>query len=94
LKSNELNLSLNLDLDLDSNSKQWKHGMQAEKAGKFYPTDDWNKRSEVVQWLFFMNAGIGPMQGSQPPHQSDTNTDHTVLFLLHATLSVWSLSVG
>lgn len=28
----------------------------AEKAGKLYP-QDWNKRSEVNQWLFFMNAG-------------------------------------
>jgi hypothetical protein len=44
--------------------KESKHGVQAEKVGKFYPTD-WNKRSEVVQWLFFMNAGIGPMQGPQ-----------------------------
>jgi glutathione S-transferase len=34
----------------------------ADKAGKMYPTD-WNKRSEVNQWLFFMNAGVGPMQG-------------------------------
>eukprot|EP00892_Ulva_mutabilis_P008729 jgi/Ulvmu1/6228/UM028_0086.1 len=34
----------------------------AEKAGQLYP-EDWNKRSEVNQWLFFMNAGVGPMQG-------------------------------
>jgi hypothetical protein len=37
-------------------------GLQAEKVGKFYPAD-WNKRSEVHQWLFFLNAGLGPMQG-------------------------------
>lgn len=34
----------------------------AEKAGQFYPSE-WNKRSEVHQWLFFGNAGVGPMQG-------------------------------
>jgi glutathione S-transferase len=34
----------------------------AEKAGQLYPSD-YNKRAEVNQWLFFMNAGIGPMQG-------------------------------
>ena len=28
----------------------------ADKAGRLYPSD-WNKRSEVHQWLFFMNAG-------------------------------------
>ena len=33
----------------------------AEKAGQFYPSE-WNKRSEVHQWLFFGNTGVGPMQ--------------------------------
>jgi GSH-dependent disulfide-bond oxidoreductase len=33
----------------------------AEKAGKLYPSE-WNKRSEVHQWLFFGNGGVGPMQ--------------------------------
>lgn len=33
----------------------------ADKAGQFYPAE-WNKRSEVNQWLFFGNAGVGPMQ--------------------------------
>lgn len=28
----------------------------AEKAGKLYP-EDWNKRSEVNQWMYFMNGG-------------------------------------
>ena len=27
----------------------------ADKAGQLYP-EDWNKRSEVNQWLFFMNG--------------------------------------
>lgn len=27
----------------------------ADKAGSLYP-EDWNKRSEVNQWLFFMNG--------------------------------------
>ena len=27
----------------------------ADKAGKLYP-EEWNKRSEVNQWLFFMNG--------------------------------------
>jgi hypothetical protein len=34
----------------------------AEKAGQLY-LQDFNKRSEVQQWLLFQNAGIGPMQG-------------------------------
>ena len=34
----------------------------AEKAGQLYP-QDFNKRHEVNQWLFFQNAGVGPMQG-------------------------------
>lgn len=29
----------------------------AEKAGKLYPSE-WNKRTEVNQWMFFMNAGV------------------------------------
>lgn len=33
----------------------------AEKAGQLYP-QDFNKRHEVNQWLFFQNAGVGPMQ--------------------------------
>ena len=33
----------------------------AEKAGKLYP-QDFDKRHEVNQWLFFQNAGVGPMQ--------------------------------
>ena len=34
----------------------------AEKTGQFVP-DDWLERSNVVQWLMFQMAGIGPMQG-------------------------------
>jgi len=29
----------------------------ADKAGQLYP-EDWNRRSEVNQWLFFMNGEI------------------------------------
>lgn len=34
----------------------------AEKAGKLYP-QEFSKRSEVNQWLFFQCASMGPMQG-------------------------------
>jgi glutathione S-transferase len=34
----------------------------AEKSGQLYP-QEFNKRHEVNQWLFFQNAGVGPMQG-------------------------------
>ena len=32
-----------------------------EKAQALYP-QEFNKRHEVNQWLFFQNAGVGPMQ--------------------------------
>jgi GST-like protein len=34
----------------------------AEKSGKLL-SDDPIKRSETIQWLFFQNAGVGPMFG-------------------------------
>jgi GST-like protein len=34
----------------------------AEKSGKFLSSDPC-KRSETIQWLFFQNAGVGPMFG-------------------------------
>lgn len=34
----------------------------AEKAGQLFP-QEFNKRHEVIQWLFFQNASMGPMQG-------------------------------
>ena len=34
----------------------------AEKSGKLCP-QDFNKKHEVSQWLFYQNASMGPMQG-------------------------------
>lgn len=34
----------------------------AEKSGKFLPSDIKN-RSDVIQWVMFQMAGVGPMQG-------------------------------
>jgi GST-like protein len=34
----------------------------AEKAGRFLPTDAL-RRSEVIQWVMFQMAGVGPIQG-------------------------------
>ncbi len=34
----------------------------AEKTGRFLP-DDPDRRSQVIQWLMFQVAGVGPMQG-------------------------------
>ncbi|MCJ1407480.1 hypothetical protein MMC19_001551 [Ptychographa xylographoides] len=28
-----------------------------------FPSGDWKHHSELIQWMFFQNAGVGPMQG-------------------------------
>ena len=40
------------------------HLAQMYDSGRaFFATDDANSRSSVVQWLFWVNAGLGPMAG-------------------------------
>jgi glutathione S-transferase len=50
----------------------------AEKYGQFLPTDSL-KRSEIIQWVFFQNAGIGPMFGQFGhfyAHEGKDSCDH------------------
>ena len=42
----------------------------AEKAGQLYP-EDWNKRAEVNQWLFFMNGSSFMVRHTAPLHMTD-----------------------
>lgn len=33
----------------------------AEKAGKLFP-QEWNKKYDVLQWVYWQMGGLGPMQ--------------------------------
>ncbi len=51
----------------------------AEKTGKLLPKEN-NQRYQVIQWLFFQMAGIGPMQGQAHVfiHSAPTKIDYAI----------------